>query len=289
MNKQHNAIRAQKRAKRILSTALITVLALFFLFPLVWMIVSSLKPESQIYNDMSSWKAFIPSFKMSEWVQVYGGLFKRFDIFRFIFNSLLYASCVTLGSVFINSLAGYGFSRFKFKGKKFIFGVLLATLVIPGEAILIQQFQIVKTLGILNTPIAVIMPGLASPFYIYMFKNFFDSISKNVMESAQIEGAGMFRIYWQIMLPMAKPAIATVGTLAFIGSWNDYLWPLMVLTDSSKFPLQVAITNIQNTQPVYMNQVMALLTISTVPLVVIYVVFQKYLVQGMGSAGTGEK
>lgn len=282
-------IKMQKRAKLVLSTALITVLALFFLFPLVWMVVSSLKPEAQIYNDITSWKAFVPSLKVSEWGKVYGSLFQRFDIFRFILNSLIYASCVTAGSVFINSLAGYGFSRFNFKGRKLIFGLLLATLVIPGEAILIQQFQIVKSFGILNTPLAVILPGLASPFYIYMFKNFFDSISKNVMESAQIEGAGMFRIYWQIMLPMAKPAIATVGTLAFIGSWNDYLWPLMVLTDSDKFPLQVAITNIQNTQPVYMNQVMALLTISTVPLVVIYIIFQKYLIQGMGSAGTGEK
>lgn len=88
---------------------------------------------------------------------------------------------------------------------------------------------------------------------------------------------------------MAKPAVATVGTLTFIGSWNDYLWPLMVLTDSNKFPLQVAITNINNTQPVYMNQVMALLTISTIPLIIIYIVFQKYLVQGMGNIGTGVK
>lgn len=279
----------QKNAKIILSTFLITLLALFFLFPLVWMIVSSLKSEASIYKDMTSWRAFVPSLDFKTWISNYANLFHRFDIFRYIGNSVLYASCVTAGSIVINSLAGYGFARFKFKGKKFLFGLLLATLVIPGETILIQQFQIAKNLGILNTILAVILPGLASPFYIYMFKNFFESIPDDVIESAQIEGAGMLRIYWQIMLPMAKPAVATVGTLTFIGSWNDYLWPLMVLTDSSKFPLQVAITNINNTQPVYMNQVMALLTISTIPLIIIYIVFQKYLVQGMGSAGTGVK
>lgn len=279
----------QKNAMLILSTCLITLLALFFLFPLVWMIVSSLKNEASIYKDMTSWRAFVPSLDFKTWISNYANLFKRFDIFRYIGNSILYASCVTAGSIVINSLAGYGFARFKFKGKKFLFGLLLATLVIPGETILIQQFQIAKNLGILNTILAVILPGLASPFYIYMFKNFFESIPDDVIESAQIEGAGMLRIYWQIMLPMAKPAVATVGTLTFIGSWNDYLWPLMVLTDSTKFPLQVAITNINNTQPVYMNQVMALLTISTIPLIIIYIVFQKYLVQGMSSAGTGVK
>ena len=284
-----NSYRNMRRAKVVLSTALITLLALFFLFPLIWMIASSLKTEASIYKDLTSWKAFLPSGNIQDWFDSYKALFKRFAIFHYIGNSVVYALCVTTGSVIINSLAGYGFARFKFRGKKILFGILLATLVIPGETILIQQFQMAKNLGILNTIIAVILPGMASPFYIYMFKNFFESISDDVMESAQIEGANALQIYWKVMLPMAKPAIATVGTLSFIGSWNDYLWPLMVLTDSSKFPLQVAITNINSTQPVYMNQVMALLTISTIPLVIIYVVFQKYLVQGMGTAGTGVK
>ena len=104
-----------------------------------------------------------------------------------------------------------------------------------------------------------------------------------------MEGAGSFRIFWSILLPMAKPTIATVGTLAFIGSWNDYVWPLIVLNDSSQFPLQVAITNVNVTQPVYQNQVMAILTISTIPLVLIYILAQKYLVRGLGSAGNGDK
>lgn len=130
---------------------------------------------------------------------------------------------------------------------------------------------------------------MASPFYIYMFKNAFEAIPESVSEAAAMEGAGSFRIFWNILLPMAKPTIATVGTLAFIGSWNDYVWPLMVLNDSSQFPLQVAITNVNVTQPVYMNQVMAILTISTIPLVLVYIFAQKYLVQGLGSAGNGDK
>ena len=130
---------------------------------------------------------------------------------------------------------------------------------------------------------------MASPLFIYMFQNFFKAIPEDVQESAKLDGANQFQIYWKVMLPMSKPAIATVGTLSFIMSWNDYIWPLMVLTDSTKFPLQVAITNINNTQPVYTNQVMAILTISTIPLILIYVFFQKYLVQGLSSSGTGVK
>lgn len=170
-----------------------------------------------------------------------------------------------------------------------MFAFLISLMVIPGATLLIQQFQVAKQLGILNTMLAVILPGMSSPFAIYMFRNAFEAIPANVSEAAEIEGAGSFRIFWSVLLPMAKPTIATIGTLSFIGSWNDYVWPLMVLNDSNQFPLQVAITNINNTQPVYMNQVMALLAISTIPLILVYAFFQKYLVQGLGSTGNGDK
>ncbi|GEL12827.1 ABC transporter permease [Lapidilactobacillus concavus] len=276
-------------AKTLISTILITLLAFLFLFPLIWMIVSSLKPEAQIYRDIGSFKSFLPSLDVGQWGNAYSSLLKRFNVFLYMLNSLLYGLGVTAGSIIVNSLAGYAFSKFRFRGRKLLFNIMIALLVIPGETIIIQKFQITRSLGLLNTPFAVVFPAMAAPFYIYMFKNFFDAISNDVIESAELEGAGMFRIYWRIMLPMAKPAIATVGTLSFIGSWNDYIWPLMVLTDTDKFPLQVAITNINNTQPVYMNQVMAILTLSTIPLILIYVFFQKYLVQGIGASGTGEK
>ena len=279
----------RKRFHLIWTTVLITLIALFFLFPLVWMIASSMKSEADIYKNMTSWKAFLPSANINEWFGAYAQLFKRFPIMRYILNSVTYALCLTAGSLVINGLAGYGFAKFKFTGNKILFSILIAMMVIPGATLIIQQFQIAKNMGLLNTILAVVLPGMASPFYIYMFKNAFEAIPESVSEAAAMEGAGSFRIFWNILLPMAKPTIATVGTLAFIGSWNDYVWPLMVLNDSSQFPLQVAITNVNVTQPVYMNQVMAILTISTIPLVLIYIFAQKYLVQGLGSAGNGDK
>ena len=279
----------RKRFNLIWTTVLITLIALFFLFPLVWMIASSMKSEAEIYKNMTSWKAFLPSANINEWFGAYAQLFKRFPIMHYILNSVTYALCLTAGSLVINGLAGYGFAKFKFTGNKILFSILIAMMVIPGATLIIQQFQIAKNMGLLNTILAVVLPGMASPFYIYMFKNDFEDIPESVSEAAAMEGAGSFRIFWNILLPMAKPTIATVGTLAFIGSWNDYVWPLMVLNDSSQFPLQVAITNVNVTQPVYMNQVMAILTISTIPLVLVYIFAQKYLVQGLGSAGNGDK
>ncbi len=279
----------RKKFHVIWTTVLLTILALFFLFPLIWMIVSSMKPESQIYSNISNFIAFLPSKNISDWGKAYAGIFQRFPIMRYILNSVFYATSVTVGSIVVNALAGYGFAKFNFTGRKLLFGLLIALLVIPGTTLLIQQFQVAKTIGILNTPLAVILPGMSSPFYIYMFRNAFAAIPDSVTEAAELDGASNLRIFWNILLPMTLPTVATVGTLSFIGSWNDYVWPLMVLTNSDQFPLQVAITNINSTNPVYMNQVMAILTISTVPLVLVYIFFQKYLTQGMGSAGNGDK
>lgn len=277
------------KTTRVLFHILSILLVILFIFPLIWMIVSSLKPEAEVYDNMGSLQAFLPSNHISEWFGAYESVFSRFSIFRYILNSVFYAFSVTIGSIIVNSLAGYAFAVLNFRFKKLLFGLMIGLLAIPGETILITKFVVTQKLGILDTPLAVILPLMATPLYIYMFTIFFRAISTELQESAVLDGANKFQIYWKIMLPMSKPAVATVGTLSFIMSWNDYIWPLMVLTNADRYPLQVAITNINNTEPVYINQVMAILTLSTIPLILIYVFFQKYLVQGLGASGTGEK
>lgn len=278
-----------KRMSRIIYYICATILALLFIFPLVWMVASSMKPEKEVFEQLGTLQSFFPSFDVKNWFQPYLEISQRFNLFRYVGNSVFYATCVTAGSIIINAMAGYAFAKFEFKGKRFLFALMLALLVIPAETIIITKFSVAQKLGILNTRLAVILPALSTPLFIYMFRQFFRAVSEEIIEAAKIEGAGPFRIFWSIMLPLSKPAIATVGTLSFIASWNDYIWPLMVLTNTEDFPLQVAITNINNTQPTYTNQIMAMLTISTIPLIIIYVFFQKHLVQGLGSTGTGVK
>ena len=278
-----------KRSAAVLYYIIGTALALLFIFPLVWMVASSMKPESAVFEQLGKWQSFLPSSNIGEWLKPYAEISSRFNLWRYIGNSIFYASCVTAGSILINSLAGYAFAKFEFRGKKGLFALMLALLVIPGETIMITKFSIMQQLGLLNTRLAVILPAISAPLFIYMFTQFFKQVPEEILEAAKLEGAGHARIFWNIMLPLSKPAIATVGTLSFIGSWNDYIWPLMVLTNTEDFPLQVAITNINNTQPTYTNQIMAMLTISTIPLILIYVFFQKYLVQGLGQTGNGVK
>jgi fructooligosaccharide transport system permease protein len=265
------------------------ILAILFLFPMIWMVVSSMKPEADVFNNLTSFKAFLPSLNPANWFKTYQEVINRFSVGTYLFNSLFYGLTFAFGSVLVNSLAGFAFAKINFSGKKIIFGLLLALLIIPMETVLIPQFTIVNALGLVNNRLAVIIPGLASAFNIYLFRNFFIAIPEEIIESAKLDGASIVNIFFRIMLPMSKPAIATVGVLSFIGSWNDYIWPLMVLTDKSKFSMQVAITAINTTQPVYINQVMAVLTISTIPLIIIYIVAQKYIVQGLGGSGTGIK
>ena len=248
-----------------------------------------MKPEADVYKNLRGWEAFLPSLNPANWFKTYEEVLQRFSIVTYMANSVFYAVTFAAGSILINSLAGFAFARINFTGKKWLFGFLLALLIIPGEMMLIPQFTIINALGLVNSRLAVIIPGLASVFNIYLFRNFFIAIPEEIIESARIDGAGIVRIFFRIMLPMSKPAIATVGVLSFISSWNDYIWPLMVLTDSSKFSMQVAITTINTTQPVYINQVMAVLTISTIPLILVYIVAQKYILQGLGGSGTGIK
>ncbi|KUL18264.1 carbohydrate ABC transporter permease [Bacillus sp. GM2] len=273
----------------ILEYICLVLLAVLFIFPLIWMVASSMKPEADIYNNISSIKAFLPSFHPSEWFQSYREVLSRFDLLMYIGNSLFYGLCVAAGAVIINGMAGFAFAKLQFTGKKVLFAILLALLIVPMETILISQFTIVHKLGLVDTRLAVILPALAGAFNIYLFRNFFMAIPGEMIESAKLDGANTWQIFWRVMLPMSKPAVATVGTLAFIGSWNDYIWPLMVLTDKSKFPIQVAITAINSTEPVYTNQVMAVLTISTIPLILIYIVAQRYILDGLGGSGTGIK
>ncbi len=281
-------MKRKKIASLIFEYFFMGILAIIFIFPLVWMFASAMKPEAAVYNDLGTIRAFLPG-HVSEWLEPFKAVLSRFSMGTFIGNSMFYGISVAVGSVIVNGMAGYGFAKFNFFGKKILFALLLALLIVPMETILLSRFTMAQSLGLINTRLAVILPGIAGAFNIYLFRNFFSAIPDEVIESAKIDGANAWQIFLRIMLPMSKPAIATVGTLSFIASWNDFIWPIMVLTDRDKFPVQVAITVINNTEPVFTNQVMAVLTLSTIPLIIVYIVAQRYILQGLGGSGTGIK
>ena len=277
----------KKVSKKILFYTFMIALAWLFLFPIVWMIVTSFKPEAMIFEHLKSFKAFLPPLEMSpkQWLEPYIETISKFGVMNGIKNSLLYGTLAVVFNVAVNSMAAYVLARFEFPLKKFWITLIILIMIIPAETGVVPLFVIVHKLGLVNSIPGLILPGLVSVFNIFLLRQFFLSIPKELEEAALIDGASRISIFYKIILPLSKPILATVSMLTFIGSWNDFLWPVIILGDNSKMPLQVLLTVISNIEDINTNIIMASLTISTIPIILIYVFFQKYIVEGISNTG----
>ncbi|MBO5046305.1 MAG: carbohydrate ABC transporter permease [Clostridia bacterium] len=282
-------------AKRYTSRTVVylgaTLLAIFFIFPLVWMIVTSTKTEMQYANDLGSFATFLPNFSdLSTFFGNYVSVLTQYDIWKYGLNSLAYAAAVVVGNILINALAGYVMAKFTFPGKGFISFIIMFLLIVPVETTIIPLYSIVHNLGISGTVLAVILPALVSVFNIFLFQQFFTNIPKEYIEAAQLDGASQLKIFLIVMIPLSAPIVATVATFAFIGVWNDYIWPTMVLPSPQPgewplYPIQAALTTIQSIDGVTTGEVMASLVVTSIPIFLVYVFAQKHIVEGIGAGG----
>jgi multiple sugar transport system permease protein len=301
--------RNRRQVTAILSYALMTLLALFFLFPVVVMVTSSLKPDDTIMADMRSLNAFVPrNFTLSNYscadYQAANsscspkpgenpGLFERLPFWKIYFNSIFVTSSIVIGGLVVNSLAAFALARLDWPGRKLVLAVVIALIIIPFEAIAVPLLLLVRDLpwfgggNWLNTYHVQIIPFMADALSIFLFYQFFVGIPKDFDEAAQVDGASGFTIYRQIILPLSRPVFATVAILQFLLYWGAYLWPLMS-TASAGFdiqPLPVAIQVFFGQFPRQWGDVMAFASLATVPLLVIFLLFQKWFVRSVASAG----
>ncbi len=297
---QDNSVLLKKKVQRK-KTALSTVyyvsgtlLALIFLFPLFYMLATSTKSESSYAADAGSLMMFLPDFKnLGAAADNYGKVFTDYGIWKYALNSVIYAAIIIVSNIVVNGLAGYVMAKFDFPGKGFFSFIILFLIVVPVETSIIPLYSIVKVLLKLKgtaSILAVILPSTISIFNIFLFIQFFEGIPKEYEEAARIDGAGSLRIFFSMILPLSKPIVATVATFCFIGAWNDYLWPTMVLPYAEEgawplYPIQSALTSIQTIQGITTGEIMASLVVTSIPIFIVYVVAQKYIVQGFGSAG----
>jgi multiple sugar transport system permease protein len=276
----------------VLTTILRIVLALVFGLPLLFMIISSFKPDVQIFSDLTSIRAFLPVGDLS--IDNYLGVFDRVPFAQFLLNSVIITvSTVALGLV-INSMAAFALSRIKFRGQKVILGIILATLIVPFETMALPLLWWVNKLpgldaaglyfGWLDTYQVQIVPFVANAFSIFLFYQYFDSIPKELDEAATVDGAGWFRIYRSIIMPLAGPAVATVAILTFLPAWNQYLWPLMVVQSEELRPVMVGIDYFKQLN-VSWGQMMAYASIITVPVLVMFIAFQRSFINSIASSG----
>jgi multiple sugar transport system permease protein len=278
---------AQQQDRKLLSTIgsylLLTVLALLFIAPIVFMIVGSLKPDNLVLLEAGTLKAFLPD-KAS--FQNYWDVFERVDFARFFFNSLFITGMIVLAGLLVNSLAAYAFARLRWRGRTILFALVLALMIIPLEAIAVPLFFQVTLFGWRNTYVAQILPFIANAFSIYLFYTFFIGLPKELEEAARVDGAGTIRTFFEIIVPVSLPVFASVTILTFLTQWGSFLWPLMVTVDEQVRPLPVAIASFQTLPPLQWGDIMSFGVMMVAPILIVFLVFQKWFVEGVASTGT---
>ena len=276
-------------AFKTLFIILLTVLCIIFLFPIWWMVMNSFKPQEVIYADMSTLKTFLPSAELWTWLNSYVKLFSTFEQFgRSILNSVVYAAITITGVLLINSLAGYALSRFVFPGHKTLVTIIILILIVPVETSIVPQYVILKSFGLLEQNLRVVgylIPGLVSPFYIFQFRAYFLGIPKELEEAAYIDGSSKFMTFLRIIVPCSLPVFATVGIFTFMGSWNEYVFAQLMFSDPSMQPLQVYLQLINNFNPRDLSLTLAALTFSTIPIAIVYIFAQRWIIEGVAFAG----
>lgn len=285
INAENERLRKQARAKRTISLTLsyvaLALVTFLMIFPLVIVVIVSFTPNAVT----QTWP---PKVIPSAWtLDNYTSLFQRLPIGRELLNTIVFAGAVTIISVFFDSLAAYGLSRVDFKGRGILLAVLIATMMIPAMALLIPVYKLLGSMGLVNSYLGIIIPRMADVGGIFLLRQFFISIPKDLDNAARIDGAGEFRIFAQIILPNAVPAILTVGMFNFMGNWNDLLWPLIMTSkpETRTITAGLAMLTGHGSSVTPYGVVMAGALISALPLLIVFFFVQKRFVEGIAMTG----
>lgn len=272
--------------------ALLTVIALIFVFPIVFMVVSSFKPDLQLLRDTSSLRAFLPVGDIS--LNNYFAAFRRAPVGLFIFNSILVTSVTMVIGLFLNSLAAFAFVFLRWRGRGVLLSIIIATFIVPFETIAIPLLLVVNnlpwiglngiTIGWLNSYHVQIIPFIADALSIFLFAQYFKDLPREVIEAARMDGASWFQVYWHVIVPLAGPVFATAAILRFLFMYNQYIWPLMV-TQSQEFrPVMVGLQYFFQLNIAW-GEIMAYLSIITVPVLIFYLFLQRAFIASIASTG----
>lgn len=281
-----------RKATRVGFTYLVMSLAaIFFLFPIVFMLVSSFKNnETQVLTDMSTLYAFVPRGELG--LQNYYDVFNHLDFGQLMFNSVFIVGIMVLLGLAINSLMAYALARLRFKGRGFLLSVVVALIIIPFESVAVPLLLLVNRFpwfggatSWLDTYHVQIIPFIADAFSIFLFYQFFIGLPKDLEEAALVDGASLFRIFWNLILPLSRPVFATVAILQFLAHWGDFLWPLMVTRGAEVRPLMIGMQQFFGLDPKIWGDIMAFASMITIPVLVVFLLFQKWFVQSVASTG----
>ena len=270
----------RRRAPNVLTYAVLFLISFIIVVPLLWMLLTSFKTDfDAISSPASPWPNPFTT-------EAYGTLATgNLPILRWFANSVIAATAQTAIILVTASAAAYALARLEFRGKKIVFGAIVATLLVPGVVFLIPNYLIVDSFGWLDSLWAIIVPGSAGAFGVFFLRQFFISLPNEIEEAARVDGAGDFRIFWQIILPLSRPALATLAVLSFLTNWNDFIWPIYVLLSPENLTLQPGLSVLQGTYSTHFGIVMAGAVIASVPVLILFTLAQKQIVESVASSG----
>ena len=263
----------------ILVLIILVVLALFMLFPVVWMVLGSFKPKDELF-------AVPMNLLPVRWKYTnYGDVFRKIPFANYYVNTAKIAVLSTLGQVVTCSLSAYAFSKLHFRGRDALFLLYLGTMMIPYQVTMIPQYELIRNMGLLDTHFGLILLHWFSPFGVFLLRQFMLSIPDSFVEAARIEGANDLRILGSIILPLSTSALATLVTLKFLDSWNDYTAPMIMLSSKMKYTLQLGLRTFQQEFGVEYTLILAGTTMSLIPILIIYIFAQNYFIEGIAAGG----
>ncbi len=265
--------------RKVLVYLVLIIIGIIMVIPFLWMLSTSLKEQ---YDAVKIPPVWIPNPTL--W-QNYVDLFTQQPMFQFMFNTIKIVFFVVLGQLFFSSLAAYSFARIKFKGRTVMFFFYIATLMVPGQVTMIPTYMMFAKAGLVDTHLTLILPAFFSAFGVFLLRQFFMSLPKELEEAAEIDGCNPFTTYWRIMLPLIVPAMLTLGVFTLMNTWNDYMGPLIYLTTPEKYTMTLGIAYFKGVYTTQWNLVMAGSVLSVIPILIAYLCAQKYFVQGIAFSG----
>ena len=286
--------RNMRNLRRILWYICGSLIAVCTVYPFLWMIATSFKETLEIYSHPMSLIPKMPT------LQNYKDVMETVPFFLYFKNSFILAATGVVTNVFLGALAGYGFARLKFKGKKFLFSILLSSMMIPGIVTLVPQFVVLRKFpffggnnlfgqggkGMINSFWAIILPGACGTYAVFFMKQFFETLPAELAEAGRLDGANEFRIFAQLYLPLIKPAALTLGIMTFQSGWNNFMWPLIVLNDSSKYTIQIGLSLFKTNYQTNYGAMMGGTVIATLPVLIMFIFAQRYFVEGIAFSGS---
>lgn len=262
--------------------AALVVMAALWLLPLAWAVDTSFKSEADAASPDPGW---LPPSGFT--LDAYRAVVDQGKVPVWALNSLLVAAAVTALTVAVSALAAYGFSRALFRGRKLLFALTIASIMVPGQILIVPLFRQMMAMNLIDTYAAMILPQTVAPAMVYILKRFFDGIPHELEDAAHIDGAGSLRIFWNVILPLSRPILAAVSIFVFIGAWNNFLWPFIITNDPDLMTLPVGLATVKDSYGVQYARSMASAVLGAIPLVVVFMISQRHIVKSVATTGLG--